>query len=449
MKSARQRPSRPANPPDPAAAYRHSVAIDGEKCRGCTHCLAHCPTQAIRVRGGKARINPALCIDCGECIRRCPHQAKKAVFDKLSDLPKEKIHRIALPAPSLYGQFDRLSDVDYVLQGLLELGFDGVYEVAKAAEIVTAYTRRYLARTDIPRPVISSACPTVSRLISLRFPSLCRCIIPILPPIELASRAARIEAAKAHPDWDPASIATVFISPCPAKASYVKNALYGEKSDVDAVLSMSEVYFALLNVIHPGTTPTIQSQTGMIGMGWASTGGESSALLNDRYLAADGIENVIHVLDQMETGDFRTLEFVELNACPAGCVGGAATVENPYLARVRLQALRRYLPVARQYLPRGGAVPKKVRFAKPIEPKPILLAASRLEAMKKMQAIEKILPTLPGLDCGSCGAPTCRAFAQDLVEGTVQKDDCIVRLRESVAAQKSAEITESAPKESQ
>lgn len=118
--------------------YKHSVSLDIDKCKGCTNCLKRCPTQAIRIRGGHAVIDPRVCIDCGECIRVCPYKAKKAVFDRLEDIPAEKKWRIALPAPSLYGQFDHLDDVDYVLQGLLDIGFDDVFEVAQAAELVTA-----------------------------------------------------------------------------------------------------------------------------------------------------------------------------------------------------------------------------------------------------------------------------------------------------------------------
>ena len=49
--------------------YYHSVTLDKEKCTGCTSCLKRCPTEAIRVRDGKARIIRERCIDCGECQR--------------------------------------------------------------------------------------------------------------------------------------------------------------------------------------------------------------------------------------------------------------------------------------------------------------------------------------------------------------------------------------------
>ena len=50
----------------------------------------------------------------------------------------------------------------------------------------------------------------------------------------------------------------------------------------------------------------------------------------------------------------------------------------------------------------------------------------------QMAEIEKILATLPGHDCGSCGSPTCRAFAHDILKGEADIDDCIVRMREKI-----------------
>jgi len=411
--------------------YKHSVALDLEKCKGCTNCLKRCPTEAIRIRDGHAVIDSAVCIDCGECIRRCPYQAKRAIFDKFEDIPASK-YRVALPAPSFYGQFAEIEDADEVLQGLIDIGFDDVFEVARAAEIVTEYTRRYLQSEDVRYPVINSACPAIVRLITLRFPYLCDHVIPMMQPIEVAGRMAREEALKKHPGLKPEDVATVFLSPCPAKASYVKNGFMGQKSTVDYVVSMSDLYFKLIGVLKKGMAPRTFSRSGMIGMSWASTGGEASALFNDRYLAADGIENVIHVLDEIETGHFPMLRFVELNACPGGCVGGVATVENAYIARVRMQALRRYLPVSQNRLPADGqaGVPEQMLIPGRIEYRPVAKIDEDMgAAMQKMGEIEALLESLPALDCGSCGAPTCRAFAEDVVLRGRNIDECIVRMR--------------------
>lgn len=410
------------------STYEHSVSLQREKCTGCTTCLRHCPTEAIRIRDSHAVIAADRCIDCGECIRVCPHNAKRAECNKLDNLSRFK-WRIALPAPSLYGQFEGLEDADHVIQGLLDMGFDDVCEVSAAAEYVSEYTRLYLKTEGIKRPVISSACPVVSRLIAMRFPYLKDNLLPLLPPMELAAAAAREKALAEHPEFVSSDIGVCFISPCPAKTSYVKNGFGDHKSGIDLVVSISDIYFTLINLLKSDKPPKITSNSGMIGISWAASGGEATALFNDRYLAADGIENVIKMLDQIENGTIPQLEFIELNACTGGCVGGVMTVENPFIAKARLQTLRRYLPVSQnilqkdeRYIPSGcffGGIPDYSPLSQ--------LGSNIAESMRMMADIQSIKEQLPGIDCGSCGAPNCRALAEDIVKGESTIDACVIR----------------------
>lgn len=406
-------------------AYEHSVLLDTQKCTGCTTCLRHCPTEAIRIKNGHAVIDSERCIDCGACIRYCPSKAKKAVCSKLSDMDRFK-YKIALPAPTLYGQFDNLDDVDHVLSGLKKIGFDDVYEVSKAAELVSAYTRLYLQTEGVRKPAISSACPVILRLVALRFPSLSEHIIHMLPPMEIAAKHARERALKAHPELSPEDIGVCFISPCPAKASYVKGGFAGYKSAIDEVVSISDIYFLLISKMKKDEEPEMLSESGRIGIGWARSGGEATAIFNEDYLAADGIENVIHVLDQVENGNIPPLEFIELNACTGGCVGGVLTMQNPFIAKARLQSLRRYLPVSQNTLPKDTAyIPAEYLFEDLPEYNPISRLGNTIaESMRIMADIHNLKETLPGIDCGSCGAPTCRAFAEDVVKNLASIDDC-------------------------
>ena len=409
-------------------AYEHSVFLDPEKCTGCTACIRHCPTEAIRIRSNRAVINPDKCIDCGACIRYCPHKAKSSLSSKLSDMERFK-WKIALPAPTLYGQFDNLDDVDYVLNGLLKIGFDEVFEVSKAAELVSAYTRLYLNTEGVIKPAISSACPVVVRLISLRFPSLAEHIIHMLPPMEIAAKLARERALAAHSEFKPEDIGVCFISPCPAKVSYVKNGFAGYKSQVDEVVAINDVYFLLIGKMNTEDDLKMLSESGRIGIGWARTGGEATAIFNEDYLAADGIENVIHVLDQIENGTIPPLDFIELNACTGGCVGGVLTMQNPFIAKARLQTLRKYLPVSQNTLSKNDTyIPGDYLFEDLPEYNQISrLGNSIAESMRMMADIQNIRSTLPGIDCGSCGAPTCRAFAEDVVKKQACIDDCPIK----------------------
>lgn len=408
--------------------YEHSVLLDARKCTGCTNCMRRCPTEAIRIKNGHAVISEERCIDCGECIRICNNKAKKAVHGKLQSMERFR-YKIALPAPSLYGQFDNLDDVDFVLDGLLRIGFDDVFEVSKAAEFVSAYTRQYLKADGIVKPVISSACPVIVRLIALRFPALQENIMHMLPPMEIAAKLARERALKNHPELKPEDIGVCFISPCPAKVSYVKNGFAEYKSQVDEVVAISDVYFQLIGEMSRENNVQISTESGMVGIGWASTGGEATALFNEEYLAADGIENVINVLEQIENGNIPAVKFIELNACPGGCVGGVLTVQNPYIAKARLQNLRQFLPVSQNFLTpeEERYIPEMYLFDELPEYKPISkLSDSIVQSMRMMADIHKIKDTLPGIDCGACGAPSCRAFAEDIVKGNATIDRCIV-----------------------
>ncbi|HWT76524.1 MAG TPA: [Fe-Fe] hydrogenase large subunit C-terminal domain-containing protein [Mobilitalea sp.] len=407
-----------------------SVRLKEDLCMGCINCIKRCPTQAIRVRNGKAVITKEFCIDCGECIRICPHHAKEATYDS-PDIMKKFEYTVALPAPSLYGQFNHLEDINIVLTALKKMGFDDVYEVSGAAELVSEVSRKYVAEHNEKWPIISTACPSVVRLIQVRFPNLIEHLLPICAPVDLAASKAK-EKAMEKTGLPREKIGIIFISPCPAKMTAVKNPIGIDHSEIDGVLAIKEVYPILLPLMKQSIDDVEElSISGRIGIGWGSTGGEAGSLLSENYLAADGIENVIKVLEDLEDDKFDQLEFIELNACAGGCVGGVLTVENPYLAKVKLKRLRKYLPVACNHL--SGASVENTFWNDEVNYEPVFkLGKNMKESIANMSRVEELCEKFPRLDCGSCGAPTCKALAEDIVRGVAHEQDCIHILRDYI-----------------
>ena len=106
------------------------------------------------------------------------------------------------------------------------------------------------------------------------------------------------------------------------------------------------------------------------------------------------------------------------------------TVANAYIAKARLQTLKRYLPVFPNR-PDSSMIPQSDLFDEIYEYSTgTQLSEDRDEAMRMMSDIESITAELPGLDCGSCGAPTCAAFAEDIVKNETCADECTIIMRQ-------------------
>jgi iron only hydrogenase large subunit-like protein len=407
--------------------YSHSVTLDVAKCRGCTNCIKRCPTEAIRVRKGHAAITEYRCIDCGECIRNCPYGAKKAVTDPLA-LIREYDWKVALPAPALYGQFDEFRSIDQILSGLLAMGFDQVFEVPLAAELVADAVKDKIERMRSTRPVISSSCPAVLHLIQIRYPSLLPHVAPVIAPMELAGRMARQAAGTGK-----GRVGVFFISPCAAKMTDVRSPVGVEKSSVDGVIAIKDIFLPLRQAMAKVEIQPL-SRAGSRGVAWARVDGESESVGERMRISVDGIVNVIQVLEAVENGTLNNTAFIEAMACPGGCVGGPLTVDNPFVAKTRIRNREERLKP--RHDPECIATPFKwtnLDWSVPFEARgDLMLSGDRNRALEMEAEMEDIEASLPGLDCGSCGAPTCRALAEDIVKGNANVNACVFKLRESV-----------------
>lgn len=411
--------------------FFHSVSLSEELCSGCINCIKRCPTQAIRVRHGKACITKEFCIDCGECVRTCQNHAKVIIRDSIECL-KDFEYTVALPAPSLYSQFNNITDVNIILTAILKLGFDDVCEVAAGAEIVSAATKDYVDTHKEQWPLVSTACPSVVRLIRVRFPNLIDHLLPLHPPIEISANMARKKAME-KTGLPSEKIGIVFISPCSSKVAYIKEPLGIEKSSIDCAIGITDVYpMILANMQDAANAPLELAQAGRIGIGWGRSGGEALALDTDEYLAADGIENVVKVLEDLEDEKFAGLRFIELDACSGGCVGGVLTVENPFISRTKLTKLNESLPV--RYISEHRKMPASELFwDTDVVYEPVFqLGENFIESVALMNKVNTIYEKFPKLDCGICGAPTCKALAEDIVKGNATESQCIHILKKQI-----------------
>lgn len=406
----------------------HSVTLNKDKCKGCTNCIKTCPTQAIRVRNKKAKIIKELCIDCGECIRVCPYHAKKAITDSFDILDNFK-YKIALPAPAFYGQFDKATSINSILHALVKAGFDDVFEVAYAAQIVTRKTREMIASGKLNEPIINSACPAVVKLITTKYPNLIDNIIPLISPMNLAAKMARI-IAEEKSGFKSDEIGVFFITPCAAKATCTKIPHGLAQSCIDGVFSFKDMYLKVLPYLKDNSEDNNLSYADFKGVCWANSGGEVASLDIDNYIAVDGIHNVIQVFDEIENDKLGDVKYIEALACVGGCVGGPLAVENNFVAQTRIKRMAKTAE---------GRTPDFVPEVDVMWEVPVAMRKQRnldddmLVAMQKLSKIDEIYDTLPQLDCGSCGAPNCRALAEDIVKGYARESDCIVKFKERIA----------------
>lgn len=408
--------------------FLHSVTLEKDYCNGCTNCLDRCPTQAIRIRAGKAEIIAERCIDCGACIKACPYHAKGARSDTLDMLNQFKFN-VALPAISLYGQFGLEVDMNKVLNGFYELGFDYVFDVGIAAELLTDYQYRKLKSPETVKPMISTYCPAVIRLIQIRYPSLIENIINLEAPLEVAGRIARQKITEMT-GLKYEDIGVFYITQCPATITSIRNPIGIEKSCINGAISIESIYTKILRMYDDIPIRSNIQKCGGRGIGWGMVGGQSYAMGIDNYLAVDGIDEVVRVLDQFELGKLNDIDFFEGYACVTGCVGGPLNAENPFIAKTRVR--KRSNKEGQDFnLDEYRKLPEEMlEWNVDIEPFPVMkLDKDFKKALQKMAKIEELLQILPGIDCGACGSPTCRALAEDIVMGRMTLDGCVVQNR--------------------
>ena len=410
--------------------FVHAHRVDPDKCRGHMACMRSCPTQAIRVRNGKAAIEGDLCIDCGTCISVCSAGAIVPVIAPLADMSAFK-YRVVVPSGALYSQFDASIHPYVVHLALKELGFDEVVDVAVSSAALAKVLKQYMKSHAPHFPLISSYCPATLRLIQVKYPDLVDNVVPFDVPRELTAREIK-RTFPARLGLKPEEIGILYVSPCLAKIVSIMQPAEKESSHFDAAVCIRDFYpllrahvLAIKERFHESDVPPDFH----FGVGWAAVGGLTRAVRGENWLAVSGIDHVIRVLEDIESSKLRHVDFIETLACMLGCAGGTLCVESPYLARSNtVKQIARYESqpkIDEELIDRQiGEGYYDLQF--PVQPRPTrFFDTDLLTSLKRMKEVERLFHKLRQIDCGCCGAPTCMAFAEDCARGQAEMTDCI------------------------
>lgn len=369
----------PEDPDAPAPAPE----IRADRCRACQACLAACPTAALRLHGSGPRLLASRCIGCTACAASCPDRV--FVIDGADARPPLGTGSVLVVPRGFLASFAAAPAA--VLSALSALGF---------AEVrFTEEWERALRLAALDRavrgggPLVVPSCPAVESLVEARFPGLLARMAPFASPLAAAAAGFPLHRL-------------VVVPACPAQREAVRRESRAGRVAAVAPVDLAAAVQPLLAGGAPGIA--------------AAAGAAASAVADpeaDGVLRVTGLRHVVRVLELAEAGALPGVRLLEPFACDGGCVGSPYLGADPFVAGHRL-ALARLVPVAESpTVPRAGS----------------RLDPDMATAIGMLGAIDEAARSLPGRNCGSCGAPTCAAFAEDLVLGRAGASDCPHRTR--------------------
>ena len=364
-----------------------SPALDSARCRACRRCIFACPVGALRVRGRVPAIREELCIGCASCIDECP-DAVFGIRKEATALPAIPPGAILLIPRGFLAAFPVRSPVR-VLAALRDLGFVEVRLLEEWEDALRDEARREASAGRLPLPRIPPLCTPVTALIESRFPSLLPHLSLFLSPAETACEEFPLR---------PVFLAAA----CPGQYAACSRGSLTER----------------LTVVAPGELKAAI----LARLGAPSAGPESELIAGPRgspapgELAASGVRAVMRALSGAETGLLGDVSVLDLRLCAGGCSASPLVAPLPASAGPAWTGERRGEPTGAA----ARARPFSQRRGQRLDP-------DMAEAMRKLSLIDAKTHSLPGRDCGSCGAPSCAAFAEDIVLGRAFEEDCPYR----------------------
>lgn len=304
-----------------------------------------CPTEAIRVRDGKANIYENRCIDCGECFKACPNKAIYVKQDDFNLIFNYKC-RVALIPSVFLGQFQNDISVSRIYSILQDIGFTHVIETEITTPIYTLAKNNYERENPDKYPLISTFCPAIVRLIQVKFPGLVDNLIPLKAPIDITAIYIRRKLKK-EMGYSDNEIGIFYITPCAAKIAAVKSPVGETKSNVDGVINMDSLYNRVYMTIKKQGKDYKEMKLPIAQLSSDSiltslTNGERRLSISRHSLSIDEIQNVIEFW-KSRNDEIEGVNFLELRACDQSCPGGILTCNNRFLTCERMFARAKYV----------------------------------------------------------------------------------------------------------
>ena len=368
--------------PSPCAnGSLNSLRLSAELCRACLRCVHACPMSAVRVRVRAPVVLPHLCVDCPARIDVCPTGA--IGMEASASRPENAADTtLIVPSPLLL-QFAGYS-AEAVLGAVSSAGFKRV----RLVDPWNATDHQALleqARARDGAPVISGSCPAIVNLIATRFPSLLSGLSTLRSPLEAAVATCQNEPL-------------LVVALCPSQCSLL-HSMGVAPSRVATPAAFRRLLQPLLERQSPSPVPAQSREADAACAG---------------VLQVFGMRHCSRVLEALENGLLGSANVLDLYGCEMGCHGSPLLLESPFVSHHRWR------------LGEARAPPTEPMVrTEPVKPRSgFRLDSDMSTAMQKLARMSEVLRTLPGDDCGCCGAPSCRAQAEDVALGRISGAGC-------------------------
>ena len=412
--------------------FHHSLHVREDLCKGCTHCMKRCPTGAIRISGGKAQILSERCIDCGQCRAGCPNNAM-AIEQSLFGQLLEYTNRVAIIPAVFFAQFPEIYSQQQICRAFYDCGFTHLYLAETGVDILKLLDA---SENNQELPLISNYCPSVQRLIQIRYPLLLDNLSRKRTPAQIVALFARAEIEAESKDE---KNGIFYITPCAAKIAQIKTLGSEDNTLFQGVINFDTAYNMIRSLLTKNRKLYAQDTETTFSFPLCSTGaacwclvkGQCSSI-KGRTLAVDEMHNVIEFLELLEEEKDNNLDFLQPEACAQGCAGGILKVKETILAIERLRHWSESLPdtlpeeLELRILEQADHLRPHLYMEQPKPKATMKLDIDMAKALHKMEKARQILAVLPGIDCGLCGAPTCKALAEDIAKSEASIRQCVV-----------------------